>query len=112
MTAAVFATLAALGAVVRWRLAGRLDRPGGWPIGTLAVNVVGSAALGLLAGSATPVMTAVGTGGLGALTTASGVAAQVADLRGRRPGTASAYLATTVVLSVAAAALGLAVAET
>lgn len=79
-------------------------------MGTLALNVVGSATLGLLAGSSAPVVTAVGTGGLGALTTASGVAAQVADLRARRPVTAAAYLATTVVLSVTAAALGLAVA--
>ncbi len=112
MTAAAFAALAALGAVVRWRLAGRLDRPGGWPIGTLAVNVVGSSALGLLAGSAPSVMIAVGTGGLGALTTVSGVAAQVADLWKRRAGTAAAYLTTTVVLSVAGATLGLAVAAT
>lgn len=110
MTAAAFVGLAALGAVVRWRLAGRCDRPGGWPIGTLVVNVVGSTVLGFLAGAATPVMTAVGTGGLGALTTASGVAAQVADLRRRRPAAAVAYLAATVVLSVAGAALGLAAA--
>ena len=81
--------------------------PGGHR-GTLLVNVVGSLALGLLAGAAAPVPVVVGVGGLGALTTFSTFAADTLDLAANRPVRAVGHVLTTVVLGVAAAATGLA----
>ena len=64
--------LAAAGALARALAGRRLNRA--LPVGTVLVNVSGSFALGLLAGAAPPVVTAVGTGGLGAYTTFSSFA--------------------------------------
>jgi len=90
------------------RTAARLGRDPG--LGTLVVNVVGSAVLGALTG-ATGVDAAtaalVGTGFCGALTTFSTFGADVlrlADLR-RLPA-ALGYVAATLVLGLGAAALG------
>lgn len=76
---------AALGAPVRFAVERRLGAA--WPWGTWLVNVVGSAALGVLLGLTTggaqvraEVVALVGVGFCGALTTFGGFAAQVLDL--------------------------------
>jgi len=77
-------------------------------VGTAAVNVVGSAVIGLLLGlSDVPgwVLALVGTGFCGTLTTFSTFGADVVRLRGqRRTGTAALYLAGTLALGIGAAA--------
>ena len=111
MTALAFVVLAAAGATARWRSATAFDRPGGWPAGTLAVHIAGALALGLLVGSdaGDGTLTAVGSGGIGALTTWSGLVAHLAD--GDRPaGIRAAYAAATLLGGVAAAWVGLVVA--
>jgi CrcB protein len=106
ITAAGFVSLAALGAVLRALAGHRLNR--GLPLGTLVVNVTGSFALGVLHGAAPPVVTAVGTGGLGAYTTFSSFARDaVALVEERRPLAAAAYVLGTCALTVAAAWAGL-----
>ena len=108
ITAAAFVVLAAAGALLR-ALAGRhLNRRA--PLGTLLVNASGSFALGLLAGSGVspPVVTALGTGGLGAYTTFSSFARDaVALVEEGRTGWAAAYVAGTAAGTVAAAWAGL-----
>lgn len=95
------------------RLAAARRGPGS-VVGTAAVNVAGSAVLGLLLGLAgVPhwVLALVGTGFCGTLTTFSTFGADVVRLgEQRRPGTAAAYLAGTLVAGIgaAAAAYGLA----
>ena len=103
MTALLVAIGAAVGAPLRFTLAEWLDD--GLPVGTLVVNVLGSALLGFLSamalsGSATALL---GTGFCGGFTTYSAFAVQVGRA-GPRLGTA--YAAATVVLSLAACALG------
>ncbi len=105
MTALGFVVLAVAGTLLRAATAQRFNFPT-WPWGTLAVNVLGSFALGLLAGAGNPMMTAVGIGGLGALTTLSTLAAELTALTRPR---AIAYAAVTLVLGLAAAAGGLAI---
>ena len=97
---------AALGAPLRFVCGHLYD--GRFPRGTLLVNVVGAAVLGLcsalaLSGS---VLALVGTGFCGGLTTYSAFAVQAVD-RGPRVG--AAYAASTLALSVLAAALGYAI---
>ena len=70
--------------------------------------MVGSLALGFLAGASAPVPVVVGVGGLGALTTFSTFVADTLDLAANRPVRAVGHVLTTVVLGVAAAATGLA----
>lgn len=105
MTAAGFAIAAGLGAAARYG-AGRMRWPGGrtW-LGTLAVNVAGSFALGWLLASQPPdaVATVAGTGFLGSLTTFSMFAIEAS---GGRPGRRAAVIATNVCLGLAAAAAG------
>ncbi|MEM9714244.1 MAG: CrcB family protein, partial [Actinomycetota bacterium] len=72
MTVALVAVVAAVGAVVRAVVGGRYD--GSLPLGTLAVNVAGSFVLARLVATGSDLLTVVGTGGLGALTTWSAVA--------------------------------------
>ncbi len=107
LTAAGFVAAAGLGAVVRVAVSGRVNRVDGLPLGTMAVNVAGALALGLLAGSSSPVMTIVGTGGLGALTTWSAFAVETDVLARRSPVLATGYVTLTLVAGVAAAYLGL-----
>lgn len=87
------------------RLAGRSPE-----LGTLAVNVAGSAVLGLLLGLAdvpAPVLALVGTGFCGALTTFSTFGADVVRLLDERAlGRAVGYLLATLVLGLGAAAAG------
>jgi len=101
---------AALGSVARFWVAHHLD--GRTPWGTLLVNVAGSFVLGLVVGSgaSSGALALLGTGFCGGLTTYSAFAVQThaqARTRGVLPG--ATYAATTVVLAVAACALGFAV---
>lgn len=91
------------------RLLGR-----GLPWGTLTVNLVGSAALGVLAGLylgsgvSTGVMALFGTGFCGALTTASTLTWEtVALAEDGRPGRAATYVAVSLALGLGLAGGGL-----
>jgi CrcB protein len=90
------------------RLAARDGRDPAW--GTLAVNVAGSALLGVLLGradAAPEVVALVGTGFCGALTTFSTFGADVVRLVDERAlGRAVAYLTATLVLGLGAAGAG------
>lgn len=103
MTALWVALGAAVGAPLRFVVATWLDDELPW--GTLAVNVVGSFVLGLLVARSVDgdAYALLGVGFCGGLTTYSSFAVQTARLRTRR---GASYAVATVVLSVAAAALG------
>ena len=111
MTPLLVVAGAVVGAPLRL-LVGRLTaRTGRDPaLGTLAVNVVGSALLGAVLGlSAAPawVVALVGTGFCGTLTTFSTFGADVVRLiEERRLARTAGYLAATLVLGVGAAAAG------
>ncbi|SOC52193.1 CrcB protein [Blastococcus aggregatus] len=83
-------------------------RGAGSVVGTVAVNVAGSAVLGFLLGVADVpawVLALVGTGFCGTLTTFSTLGADVVRLgEQRRTGAAAAYLGGTLVLGIGAAA--------
>ena len=115
---------AALGAPARFAVERRTAAT--WPWGTLVVNGLGSALLGLLVGvtSVRPstsaiVLALVGTGFCGALTTFGGFAAQLLDLATEPradPGSARAwrslaYAAASVAGCLAIAALGYALSQ-
>jgi CrcB protein len=107
ITVAAFALAAVAGALTRAEVGHRLNRD--HPLGTLTVNVFGAFALGLLAGASNPVLTVVGVGGLGTLTTFSSFARDaVALVEEGRVRAALAYVAATVGLGLAAAGAGLA----
>ncbi len=101
MTAVAFLVLAGFGAVARWAAVSRFGGPA-----IMAVNVMGAFALGLLSASGS-VPTAVGAGGLGALTTVSGLANHVSQLARSKNSAAAGYVVLTVVLGVGAAWGGL-----
>jgi CrcB protein len=104
--AIAFVALAAAGALSRALVGRSLNRA--FPVGTLLVNVSGSFALGLLHGASPAVLTAAGTGGLGAYTTFSSFARDaIALVEERKPWAAVGYVGSTVVVGVAAAALGI-----
>ncbi|HET9423073.1 MAG TPA: CrcB family protein [Nocardioides sp.] len=94
---------AAVGAPLRFVLAEWLDEE--FPTGTLIVNVVASALLGLFSALALSDSAAalLGTGFCGGMSTYSAFAVQT-HRAGRRLG--SVYAVATIVLSVAACALG------
>lgn len=105
----------ALGAVARYGV-GRLVPASGWPWGTMAVNVVGGLAMGLLTGwlafrggaggETVRLFTAVGV--LGGFTTFSAFSLETALMIERREfALAGGYVAASVVLSIAALFLGL-----
>ena len=103
IVALAFVVAAAVGAVVR--LAARaLSRPGGVPVGTIVPNVAGAFLLGVIAGWGQPVVTGVGVGFLGSLTTFSSFAAELATLPRR---SAALYGALTLGGGIGAAWLGL-----
>lgn len=112
VTALLVAVAAGAGSGLRY-LAGRALDAGALPWGTLLVNLLGSAALGGLAGSDVPagVTTVLGVGFCGGLTTYSAFAVQTAEraVDGRR-GRAAAYALVTVAGCLLAAAAGWAVA--
>lgn len=101
MIAVWFVLMAAGGAAVRHRV-NRLST--GWR-GTMALNVVGAFVLGLLMASdpGGPVLTIVGTGLCGSLTTFSTFALEFVEAPRR---TRLVILAGTVILGLGAAALG------
>ena len=110
MTAVLVVLGAAVGAPLRL-LATRLAARTGDPArGTLAVNVAGSALLGVLLGLADvspDALALVGTGFCGALTTFSSFGADVVRLLEEHAlGRAIGHLAATVVLGLGAAAAG------
>ncbi len=112
MTALLVVLGALVGAPLRL-LADRVAvryRGRGSVVGTLTVNVVGSAVLGVLLGLEdvpATVVALVGTGFCGTLTTFSTFGYDVVRLiEEKLPGRALAYLAATLVLGVGAAAAG------
>ena len=111
MTPLLVAAGALAGAPLRLLVLRLVHRSGRDPaLGTLTVNVAGSAVLGVLAGlSGVPaeVVALVGTGFCGTLTTFSTFGADVVRLaEARAVGRAVAYLTGSVLLGVGAAALG------
>jgi fluoride exporter len=105
-----------LGAALRYLL-GRIDHPWSFPWPTIVANAIGSAALGaasaaVSAGAAEPwVGLVVATGFAGGLTTFSSLAVDAVVLwRDGRRRDAAVYLAVTLVVGVAAAGLGWALA--
>lgn len=105
----------ALGAMARYGL-GRLLPSSSWPWGTLAVNVVGGLAMGLLTGwlafrggaQAESLRLFAAVGVLGGFTTFSAFSLETALMIERRDfAMAGGYIAASVVLSVAALFLGL-----
>ena len=108
----------AVGAVMRYLLGGQAVRTlgGGWPYGTLAANVLGGLAMGLLAGALALRGGAdqerwrllLGVGLLGGFTTFSAYSLEVVLMIERRAwGAALAYSLGSVVLSVVALFAGL-----
>nr|WP_269327945.1 fluoride efflux transporter CrcB [Kineosporia mesophila] len=103
---------AAVGAPCRYLLDGWVkDRhPGGLPLGTLLINLSGSAALGLLMGLAaggaigSEVLAAAGTGWCGAFTTYSTFSFEVVQLaRQNRFGAATGYVLVSIGVGLALA---------
>jgi CrcB protein len=105
ITAAGFAGAAAVGAVIRWQVTIHLPRPAA----TLLVNLTGAFVLGLLDGWSAPELTIVGVGGLGAYTTFSTLADDIAQLWSPDRRLAVGYMAVTIVGGIGAAASGLAI---
>ncbi len=105
------ALLGGLGAVARLMMEKGVRRQLSmkFPVGTVTVNITGAFLLGLLSGLAPShqMSTLIGTGFLGAYTTFSGWMLETRSLaEGRHWRTASANIAVSVVLGLAAAALG------
>jgi len=102
----------ALGAVARHAVYERVDNTTDVPGATLAVNVIGSLALGAATGlGATGALGGdavlfVGTGACGAFTTFSTFAFETVDRYERGLGVAAANAAATLALALLAAALG------
>lgn len=118
-TALLVALGAAVGAPLRFYVERRLASA--YPWGTFSVNLVGSAILGVLLGalhaegeSTSWVLTLVGVGFCGSLTTFGGYAAQVLDFvvaprsvrAGTRIGHALEYAAASVLACIAVALVG------
>ncbi|MEO5653827.1 MAG: CrcB family protein [Marmoricola sp.] len=103
MTGLLVVLGAALGAPLRYLAGHYLDRRLHW--GTLLVNLVGSGALGALAGASLSgnAMALLGTGFCGGLTTYSAFATQTVEGGGRR---GTAYVALTIGGCLLAATLG------
>ncbi|MDE0498936.1 MAG: CrcB family protein [Acidimicrobiaceae bacterium] len=98
-----FGIAAAVGTVLRWRISTALG-----PGGTLLINLSGAFVLGLLAGTGDAAMTILGTAGLGALTTVSGILPEAVRLTRASGLLALGYVSLTITGATAAAAAGLA----
>ena len=109
----------AAGSVLRYGVWLATPQPGGWPLGTLAVNVLGAFALGVLlevlAGrspqtpAARRLRLTLGTGLLGGFTTYSSLALEVERLLSDgATAVALGYAATSLVVGTLAAVLGVA----
>lgn len=104
----ILATTAAagFGAVLRFVFARQLN--GDFPIGTLAINLVASFALGVIVSLDDPLPTIVGIGALGALSTWSTAANEAATMsREDRGAMALAYLGLTCSSGILVAWFGL-----
>lgn len=108
MSALLVALGGGLGSVLRYALGQRYDDR--WHPGTLAANTAASLLLGACAGWALDgsTLALVGTGFCGGLSTYSSLVVQARDLG---PARGAAYLAGTITLGLAAAALGFALAR-
>lgn len=105
---------AAVGGLLRWWIAGRLDARGDFPLGTWLVNLAGSAAIGALAAGFArwqiPLdgdawLLAAGAG-LGSFTTVSAFALHSVVLFEHRRALAAGYVVATALLCPLAAAAG------
>lgn len=113
--AVAFVAFAATGTLARAGAQGAARRAGMWPTGTLVVNLVGSFAVGLVAGAAGDDLSSPSTlalaatvGGLGAFTTFSSFAHELGILvEQRRWLIAGTYGATTLVAGAMLAWVGL-----
>ncbi|HAF69362.1 MAG TPA: hypothetical protein DCL16_09600 [Acidimicrobiaceae bacterium] len=101
MTAALFAVFAGVGALIRWRANAKWGR-----LGTLILNLAGAFGLGLISDLDGPAFTVLGTAGIGAMTTVSGVAREVHFLGSFSKTRAAIYLTGTLIAGVGAAWLG------
>ena len=102
-----FPVLAVAAAMTRIWAANQLDRAA-FPFGTLLVNIAGSLALGMLVESTPTVVTVVGVGGLGSLTTYSSLTREtIRRCANKLWWSGSAYLLVSVLSGVAAAWLGI-----
>ncbi|MXY03645.1 MAG: hypothetical protein F4190_12150 [Acidimicrobiales bacterium] len=101
-TAVGFGVAAAVGTLLRWRASTALG-----PGGTLLINIAGAFAMGLLASTSGTAATIVGTAGLGALTTVSGIFPESARLMRASPLLALGYVSLTITGATAAATVGL-----
>ena len=103
-----FVLFALLGAVLRWQSAAFVDHLVDLQVGLLVVNVVGSIGLGYLVAHEAAWLVALGTGGLGTLTSVSSLASGLSEqLAASRHGHAGLYLGATLLLGVGGAWLGL-----
>ena len=111
MIAAVgFAMCAVAATLLRVFAAKRFDTAA-FPAGTFAVNIIGSFALGLIGGASSVVVTVLGVGALGSLTTFSSLTNEIVRrCRTSNWTTAAVYLALSAVCGVSAAWLGLQIA--
>lgn len=113
-----FLVLAAAGTLLRAEVGWAVNRPGRWPWGTFAVNLLAAAGLGVIVGVTgtngagwSGATLALAVGGLGALGTVSGLAAEVMGIaEDGRPTMAAGYLLATLLAGVAAATAGVALA--
>ena len=106
MTAVGFLAAAGVATLLRVAASARLNREV-FPTGTLAVNVIGSFALGLLAGAGEATTVIVAGGALGSLTTFSTLAVETTELWRRNRRRAVGYAAASLAGGVAAAYLGI-----
>jgi fluoride exporter len=100
----------AVGTAARLALGLWIPDAGGFPVATFAVNVVGSFLIGVLAArlpSTTDLRVLLGTGVLGGFTTYSAFMTGTVGLWAAAPGIAVLYAVASLVLGLAAAALGL-----
>ena len=109
-----FALAAGLGGFIRYAIEHRMQPIGktGFPRATLSVNVAGSFLLGLVIAAPDTIHTTIGIAFCGALTTFSGVSAQL--MRRVTSGAISAalnYLVITLGLGLIAAEIGILVSE-
>jgi len=102
-----FSLLAVAGTLLRVAAGNSLDKDL-FPFGTLLVNVLGSFAIGLLAVSTSTLVTVLGVGGLGSLTTYSSLTREIIRRWSARMWWSSGlYLGVSVVGGVGAAWLGI-----
>ncbi|MGB5758994.1 MAG: CrcB family protein [Acidimicrobiales bacterium] len=107
VTFVLFSLAAAAGAGIRFVVGGSLDNDD-LPMGTLAVNILASFALGIITGAGDPLPTVLGIGAIGALSTWSATANEAAEMSREGKGVlAGAYLALSVSSCVLAAWFGL-----